>query len=171
MSDRDSWETPQWLFDWLDKKYRFNLDVAATEKNRKCLDHMEVDNSEGRDCGLKFPWLPWNFLKGHGNFSRVFCNPPYSNIMPWLVKAKSEVEEDNCEVAVFILPQDLSTKWGKFCVENASKIIILVGGRVQFIAPEGVKSSSNTKGTMIVEFNGDGNHLVTEYIDIKEITK
>ena len=166
MSDRDSWKTPQWLFDWLYKQYYFNLDVAATAENSKCEEH--VDN------GLLDVWdndfeYGWQYIEVKG---RVFCNPPYSNVMPWLSKAQREIKKERCEIAIFILPQDLSTKWGKFCTEHASKIIFLVGGRVQFVAPEGVKSSSNTKGTMIVEFNNAMPHpLVTDYVDIKEIKK
>lgn len=158
---RDSYETPEWLFNWLDKKYEFNLDVAATDKNSKCEKHTENglldDWNSGFECG-------WQYIEEEG---RVFCNPPYSNIMPWLSKAQNEIRKGRCQFAVFILPQDLSTKWGKFCTDNASRITFLVGGRVQFVAPEGIKESSNTKGTMIVEFKGM--YLTTEYIDIKEI--
>ena len=33
---RDEWETPQWLFDLLDKQYHFHFDCCANEKNKKC---------------------------------------------------------------------------------------------------------------------------------------
>lgn len=35
-SASDEWETPQALFDELNKEFHFTLDVCATEKNRKC---------------------------------------------------------------------------------------------------------------------------------------
>jgi len=34
--ERDEWETPQWLFDILDKQYVFYMDWCASEKNKKC---------------------------------------------------------------------------------------------------------------------------------------
>lgn len=35
-SKKDDWETPQDLFDALNKKYNFDLDPAATVENAKC---------------------------------------------------------------------------------------------------------------------------------------
>lgn len=147
---RDSYETPAWLFDYLNGICKFDLDAAATEQNKKCASYLKD--------GLSEPWI-----------GQVFCNPPYSNIMPWLMKAVIETQSDNCKRAVFVLPAELSTKWGSYCVNNAAQIIFLVGGRVQFVAPKGVKTSSNTKGTMIVLFNDRASHPSTEYWDIKKL--
>lgn len=181
MSDRDSWETPQLLFNWLYKKYRFNADSSCFDLDRSRVNPTEVlayrpDGSpvfaeidRCWDCRSSIcKNSSWNL---HPCIDKgiIFCNPPYSKIQPWLDKAVEELDKDNCKVAAFVLPQDLSTKWGKFCVNHASKIIFITGGRVQFIAPEGVKSSSNTKGTMVVQFDSSGSSLVTEYVDIKEI--
>ena len=33
---RDDWETPQELFDKLDKQYHFSFDCCSTRKNKKC---------------------------------------------------------------------------------------------------------------------------------------
>lgn len=33
---RDSWETPKWLFDILNKQYKFTFDCCATKENTKC---------------------------------------------------------------------------------------------------------------------------------------
>ena len=35
----DEWETPQELFDELNKKYKFTLDVCATAENAKCSNY------------------------------------------------------------------------------------------------------------------------------------
>jgi len=61
---KDDWETPQWLYDKLNEKYHFNLDVAASENNHKCANYFtEKDNALIQD------WY---------GFGAVFCNPPYS---------------------------------------------------------------------------------------------
>ena len=60
-SKTDLWETPQDLFDELDKEFHFNLDVCANSENTKC----DVYYNKEQD-GLKQPW--------YGN---VWCNPPY----------------------------------------------------------------------------------------------
>lgn len=35
-SKTDLWETPQYLFDKLNKKFHFTIDVCATKENAKC---------------------------------------------------------------------------------------------------------------------------------------
>ncbi len=34
--ERDDWQTPQWLFDKLNKQYDFRLDCCASVENKKC---------------------------------------------------------------------------------------------------------------------------------------
>lgn len=36
MISRNEWETPQWLFDYLDQEFHFDLDPCATPLNAKC---------------------------------------------------------------------------------------------------------------------------------------
>lgn len=36
MSDRNDWETPQYLFDGLNATFRFEVDVCATPETAKC---------------------------------------------------------------------------------------------------------------------------------------
>lgn len=180
----DAWETPQPFFNWLDEQYYFNLDVAATLENTKCQLYSKDGLLESWIYKLEFNSLKMNIHSA----SVVFCNPPYSNIMPWITKAIAEIELGNCELVVFILPADMTTQWAKLCIDHASRIIHVTGyyddegkfhsGRISFDAPEGVKSSSNNKGTMIVEFNNEHwtryikepeRRIVTQYTEIKEI--
>jgi phage N-6-adenine-methyltransferase len=50
-SKTDEWETPQSLFDELDKEFHFTLDVAANEKNAKCVDYLDKSKN-----GLNWKW-------------------------------------------------------------------------------------------------------------------
>lgn len=38
---RDDWETPQWLFDILNKQYNFETDCCASEHNFKCDEYFD----------------------------------------------------------------------------------------------------------------------------------
>ena len=56
-SRSDEWETPQWLFDELNKEFGFEIDVAASDENHKCdiyfkknPDPMHFDGLNA-DCG------------------------------------------------------------------------------------------------------------------------
>lgn len=71
----DSWCTPEWLAKLLGF---FDLDPCSNGRSHilsasECaLDHALVAHRDG----LAFDW-------SHGS---VFCNPPYSDVMPWAVK-------------------------------------------------------------------------------------
>jgi phage N-6-adenine-methyltransferase len=52
------------------------------------------------DDGLSQPW--------HG---RVFMNPPYSDIAPWLKKAIAETQAGRAELVVALLPAQTDTRW------------------------------------------------------------
>ena len=72
-SKTEEWETPQEVFDQLDKKYNFTLDPCATKDNAKCKCYFDKEAD-----GL---WQNWN-----GNV--VFMNPPYGReIANWMAKA------------------------------------------------------------------------------------
>jgi phage N-6-adenine-methyltransferase len=88
----DEWQTPQWLFDQLNKEFNFDIDACANEGNSKCADFMQ-DALNG--------WS-WRCKKS------VFMNPPYSKPLPFIQVAwNSSV---NCRV-VCLVKADTSTKW------------------------------------------------------------
>ncbi len=68
--------------------------------------------------GLEIPW------KEH-----TYVNPPYSNPMPWVIKAIEESKK-GCTV-VMLLKHDSSTRWFKMLHEHGSKFL-LVHGRLKF---------------------------------------
>ena len=47
----DEWETPQDLFDDLDKEFGFNLDPCATDDNHKCAVYLTKEQD-----GLEYDW-------------------------------------------------------------------------------------------------------------------
>lgn len=53
----EEWETPQWLFDVLNKEFHFDLDVASSHANAKCANHFTVE-----DDGLNQSWGGLRFL-------------------------------------------------------------------------------------------------------------
>ncbi len=67
--------TPPELFDPLNEKYGFTLDVAAAPHNAKCPRfYTRADN------GLAQSWQN----------EMVWCNPPYSDLDAWCLKAWNE---------------------------------------------------------------------------------
>lgn len=137
MGTPNNWATPEWLFKALDLHYHFKLDVCAEEWNAKCERYWSID-----DNGLEQPWTSMNWL-----------NPPYSGEYPiadWL--ARSVLGAKRGKTTVALLKNDPSTRWYRDYVLQASKIMILTGGRVQFDPPPGVKASSCAFPSIVVEF-------------------
>ena len=87
---KQEWETPQGLFDDLNKEYGFTLDAAASDKNHKCKKYYTE-----RVDGLLQDW------KGE----TVFCNPPtgHKSFKLWVRKAYEESRKKNTTV-VMLLP-------------------------------------------------------------------
>ncbi len=100
--DVDDRETDPVLFGMLDDRFGgFTLDVAAADHNAQCERYFTKE-----DDGLRQPWR-----------GRVWCNPPYSSIEPWVVKAWREWES-GCELIVMLVPNNRAEqKWWQRHVE------------------------------------------------------
>lgn len=93
---RPDWWTPDWLFDELNAKYGpFTLDAAASPDNAKCVEYF-TEEQDGRA-------QPWT--------GRVFCNPPYRDLVKWVEHAYHETQSGRCELACLLLPAQTSTRW------------------------------------------------------------
>lgn len=105
----DSYRTPKALYAALDAEFGFTLDPCP-------LDESALAGAQlwGRD-GLQRSWAG----------ERVFCNPPYSNIGPWLAKARE------AEVAVYLLPCKTDTRWWHDYAMRADEFRF-IRGRLQF---------------------------------------
>lgn len=143
---RDNWQTPDWVFEALDSEFHFNLDGAATSEN------------------TKVQWTPMqvNYLGVGGvvddafDFEanatdRIYVNPPYSCLGPWVDLFAKWGEQGATVVALLLNNTD--TAWFRRVWETADEIRFL-DNRIQFIAPEGVKSSSNNRGSIIAIWRG-----------------
>src|SRR3990167_1926524 len=90
-SRTSEWETPQKLFDELNKEFHFTLDPCATKENAKCKKFYTKE-----DDGLSKDWLN----------ERVFMNPPYGREIGKWVKKASEGG-----LVVCLLPARTDTRW------------------------------------------------------------
>ncbi len=133
---RQEWETPADFFTWLDTLFRFNIDVCATKDNAKCKPFLSL--ADGDDA-LQSPWG----CEG----TRAFCNPGFANLEPWLSKAASETYRNNM-TAVVLSHAGLATKWFQEYAPLADQIW-LPSPRVQYVAPPGIKQTSNPRDTLV----------------------
>lgn len=142
----DLWSTPEYIFDWLNEEFHFDLDVCANELNHKCNWWFGYNKNLFID-GLKVIWMGGSAAHNNGiivgqEFDKLICwmNPPYSDPYPWVKKAYEESQK-GCTV-VCLLPADTSTKWFHEYVLNKAEVRF-VQGRIKFVDPETGKDTDN----------------------------
>jgi hypothetical protein len=94
---RQSRQTPRALFDTLHAVFEFTLD-GASEPGNGLLPLSSTAEAQ----------IPWC---GH----RVFCNPPWSNIRPFLELAPA------ADLAVFLVPARTNARWFHRALELGAK--------------------------------------------------
>ena len=109
------WATPQWLFDALNARFQFDMDVCATPENAKCASYLTKE-----DDGLTLSWTGW----------RVWMNPPYGREIAWWVEKARREAEMGCLV-VGLLPARIDARWWQEHVQGHADVRF-IAGRLKF---------------------------------------
>ncbi|HGY6502235.1 TPA: DNA N-6-adenine-methyltransferase [Escherichia coli] len=111
----DDWRTPYRLFHNLHREYSFSLDGAATEHD------------------TLLPRFTDDISRQSWDGERVFCNPPYSDIPSFLVKASE------ADLAVFLIPyRPHTTYWLEHIFTNPlCHEIRILHRAVKYLPPAG----------------------------------
>jgi phage N-6-adenine-methyltransferase len=105
----DELRTPDYLYDWLNRRFAFNFDAAASHENARCPEYATVDGVWERDeCG-PILWGDENGLTTSWEDRRVFLNPPYSRALLFQFIGKAIEERDHAEIIVMLVKWDTST--------------------------------------------------------------
>jgi len=120
----DDRETPPDVFDPLNAEFRFTLDVAASKQNAKCArfyakspEETVFTRAQGAlwqakmaELGaLGFDGLSYEWARNE----IVWCNPPFSDIAPWVQKA----HESACTVVMLLPANRTEQPWWQRYVE------------------------------------------------------
>ena len=162
--DRDTWQTPKYFFNWLNKRFDFDIDGCADESNALCLNWVGKGSPLGSDfLETKTPY-PYRNL-------RFYVNPPYSDVTPFL-KAAKELK-DKGHLVVMLLNNDKSTQWYQQCIHGvANEVIDITGGRIAFIHPVTKQEiKGNSKGQMVVVFDPTMSDFVQRSVRLDFVKK
>lgn len=111
----DEWATPRKLYDILYSFYNFTLDAAASSANALCPKYYTIE-----DDGLTHSWA--------GEHA-VWCNPPYSQLLPWVEKCWREGR--NTTVVMLIPARTDTIAWQTYILPHANEIHF-IEGRLKF---------------------------------------
>lgn len=125
-----NWRTPRAIFEPLHVEFGFTLDGASDPGNGLLQQASTVDEP-----------IDW---KGH----RVFCNPPWSNIRPFVEMAPS------ADLAVFLVPARTNVAWFHRALELGAKVRFFLG-RPKFELPgHNGKGHNSPVDCMLLVFAG-----------------
>jgi phage N-6-adenine-methyltransferase len=152
-SKSDEWETPQELFDELNKEFNFTLDPCATDENHKCEKYYTI-----KEDGLIQDW----------SGEVVFVNPPYGRaIKMWVKKCHDEYVNNNT-VVVMLIPSRTDTIWQHKYIFKEAKAICFIKGRLKFI--NRAFPSLNEKGDYNISSAPFPSQIVVFANEVKEST-
>jgi site-specific DNA-methyltransferase (adenine-specific) len=147
----DSWQTPGWLYTALDHEFDFDLDPCPLDPKwspKRVAQGLSVD-------GLAMDW------SGH----RVFCNPPYSDKNPWVLKAL----EHKAQVVVLVPPASTASEWFQLLRDYGAELRFF-RKRVKFWKDGNEKAKqSPTNGTLVAVVRA-GNLIVIVIVTHKNKT-
>ena len=133
--ERDDWQTPQWLFDILNKQYNFELDCCANKNNTKC-----------NTFYTKFETI---FLYPVDSrwFNKVaWMNPPFSKAKKMFETFFNNIEEGICIYRC----DNMETKiWQDIILKHATWIFI-PKGRISY---EGKVGKGSRFPSALIGFN------------------
>jgi site-specific DNA-methyltransferase (adenine-specific) len=144
-SESVEWSTPQPLFDWLNKKHKFDLDPSASDANHKCEKYFTR-----KDNGLKQSWREKGksaFMNPPYNKPEAQCQPnckkkrclkrgyhnvdaPVPGIIDWMKKAYDEA--CNGMDVVCLVPNRSDTEWYERYAMKADEIY-QIKSRLKFV--------------------------------------
>lgn len=110
--------TPRVFLDAVEARFgTINLDVAASPDNAVCSRYYALE----RGCdGLRDPWV--------GTLN--WCNPPFSQIAPWVAKARSEAGRSR--ESLLLVPASVGANWWRDHVHHLADVYFL-NGRLTFV--------------------------------------
>lgn len=164
--DKDTWQTPDYVFNWLEMRFHINVDGCANGDNAKC-DVFIGENGVVND----FLNFDLNDLYPYEFHPVFYVNPPYSNVTPFIQQAKRLRDEGH--TVVMLLNNDKSTQWYQQHIHNvANEVIDIIGGRIAFVHPiTGEEIKGNSKGQMVVVFDPTMEDFVQRSVSLDFIKK
>ena len=110
-SGNDEITTPHELFDWLNRRFRFDYDAFASHENALCDYYSTETGTFSKDFRNPPALEDSNDGLSHGwAMRRVYWNPPYSQPLMRHAIEKAIEERNSAEISVGLVKCDTSTK-------------------------------------------------------------
>lgn len=117
-SNKQDWETPQKLFDELDKEFGFELDAMATKENALCKAYFTAEDD--------------SLIQDWSKYQSIYINPPYkTSIQNKVLEKAYKTHTQSGNTIVLLIPARTDTKrWHDFIFGKAE--VRFLQGRIKF---------------------------------------
>lgn len=159
----DTWATP-WPFmaSLRMSGYKFDCDVCASELNAKA--EYYIDRETDALSSVSWTVLMNNAgVKTPRNGFTFFCNPGYSNVLPWCEKAHYEAQKNNATTCI-LAHDNFCGPWFRYAYRKNARILLLYP-RIQFLPPAGVKKSTNMRCSILLVFRRGPQYPTIDFVD------
>jgi len=130
----NDYETPEYVFKYLDSEFNFVFDLAASKDTAKCTRfYTPKDDALSKD---------WHKIKGY-----LWLNPPYSPLRPWLEKSYSEYLK-GAKIVMLVPPFTYMSYFSRITPSE----IRYIDKRIGFLL-DGVPQNSNTHYSCLLIFD------------------
>jgi phage N-6-adenine-methyltransferase len=155
---RQEWQTPRVFLAALAREFCIDIDVASSDDNAVVPRHITWEQD-----GLVQSWFAQAPEDVRGRPRVAWCNPGFKDLGAWMSKAVREVDAHPGCVALVMGTAAPSTAWWARAIAAGAEIRLLAP-RVQFMAPPGIKQSSNARenALVIIRSQVGGNSILRE---------
>ena len=143
--DKDSLQTPKYIYRWLNTKYDFDFDLTASDENSLAGRYFtQEDNALSKN---------WRIYGETG-----FCNPPYSKKKGMKIGhvdlfVKKAIEQSKIRFTTVMLIPELNGEARTRDIMTHARKIYHFDKRISFIHPmTGKECTGNNRGSIVVEF-------------------
>jgi hypothetical protein len=137
--DGDEWYTPRKVLDAVAALAADGIDLDPCYAPRSLVDARHVIDARSGGDGLRDSW-PGDGL--------VWCNPPYSDVEPWLRRCcNASVSRD----VVLLIPMRPETKAWQQWVWGSGAVVVIHTGRLSFVATDGtIRTESDLQRAILL---------------------
>lgn len=141
IKESDRYFTPQWALDAVTEQFDGVIDLdPCHDPDPSCVVKATTtfDIRKGED-GLVLPWTG----------TKVFLNPPYSSVLPWVIRAAQHAAAGG-EVLMLVNASTDTQAWQSYVLVHGE--VSLLSKRVGFIRPGSTKATPNLQASAVVYF-------------------
>lgn len=154
MSDRNSWATPiKYLHSVRQVMGNIELDPASHKQANKNVRATAYYTAED------------NGLEQHWKAKTLFLNPPYSKdlIGKFMTKVTDHYVAGDINQAIVLTNNCPDTAWFDNTLAVHGSAFCFPSKRIQFIAPKGVRTSSNSRGQVFTYLGNNPQSFIAEF--------